>query len=106
MQYSLTFSSPELVGAHCMQMRPIGATEQDIWAVGCLFVYILTQNLEWFMPSETQRDNRPIAAQILDLRNEWVRTPVVVDVRTHDFDDGKDMCKSSALQLQHTCLLL
>ena len=54
MQYNLAHSSPEIVTGHlsALSVERMDATAQDMWGIGLLFLFTLTQRI-WFAPHNT-----------------------------------------------------
>ena len=58
------------------------ARAHDMWAVGSLFVYVLTQDGQWFAPALSEDSGM----ETFELRKQWVSAiaaVVQVNVRPH-----------------------
>ena len=75
LQFNVQFASMETIAAFLANQGrrskagvEMDARAHDVWAVGSLFVYILTQDRQWFAPAAGDDTDM----QTFELRKEWV----------------------------------
>ena len=72
MLYNLEHCSPEVLTAHSGQLNTrIDAQAQDMWGVGSLFLYTLTQRT-WFVPELEGFAAEEVVAGMQALHAAWV----------------------------------